>query len=123
MKSGKAVNCPYCQRAKVVRNGVKKTSRMQNLLYRHCGKQFQSEYLYWAGDPDRRELIRKMLLRGSGVRDCAAVAGVSKESVRRLRISNALQIEIKPKYSRYPKVQIEERGSYRGKKKKKVWLI
>jgi len=63
-----------------------------------------------------------MLLRGSGVRDCAAIAEVSKESVLRLIISNALQIELKPKYSHYLKVQIDQLWSYVGKKKK-VWKI
>ena len=122
VKIDKVVYCPYCQSVKVVKNGVKK-SGMQNLLCRHCGKQFQIEYLYWACDPSRRELIMKMLLRGSGIRDCAAVTGVSKESVLRLIIRNALQIELKPKYSHYTKVQIDELWSYVGKKQKKVWMI
>jgi insertion element IS1 protein InsB len=122
VKIDKAVNCPYCQSVKVVRNGVKKNG-MQNLLCRQCNKQFQPEYLYWACDPDRRVLITKMLLRGSGIRDCAAVTGVSKESVLRLIIRNALQVELKPKYSRYTKVQIDELWSYVGQQQKKVWML
>jgi len=122
VKSDKAVSCPYCQSVKVVKNGIKK-SGMQNLWCRQCNKQFQSEYLYWACDPDRRALLMKMLLRGSGIRDCAAVAGVSQEAVLRLIVRNALKLEIKPCYSHYIKVQIDELWSYLGKKQKKVWML
>jgi len=96
---------------------------MQNLMCRQCNKQFQSEYVYWACEPRRRAWIMKMLLRGSGIRDCAAVAGVSKAAVSRLIIRNALRLEIKPKLSYYHKVQIDEQWSYVGKKSKKVWMI
>lgn len=64
-----------------------------------------------------------MLLRGSGVRDCAAVAGVSKAAVLRLIVRSALRMEIKPKHKYYSKVQLDEQWSYVGKKNKKVWMI
>jgi len=122
VKLYKEVNCPYCRSIKVVKNGIKR-SGMQNLLCQECSKQFQYEYIYRACHPNCRELILKMLLRGSGIRDCAAVTGVSKESVLRLIIRQGLQVELKPKYNHYDKVQIDEQWSYVSKKKKKVWMI
>ena len=122
MRLDKEVNCPYCQSVKVVRNGVKKSGR-QNLLCRHCGKQFQFEYTYKACDHGCRQLVHRMLLRGSGVRDCAAVARISKETVLRMIATTALKLEIKPRHHSYNKVQIDEQWSYVGRKQRKVWMI
>lgn len=122
VKSNKEVNCPYCLGVKVVRNGLK-SSGAQNLLCKGCGKQFQSEYLYWACDQKRRDLVLRMLVRGSGVKDCAAVLGISKEAVLRCILRSALPIEVKPAEKRYDRVQIDELWSYVGKKKRKVWLL
>ncbi len=64
-----------------------------------------------------------MLLRGSGVRDCAAVLDISKETVLRMIIRNALETDIKPRQAHYDAIQIDEQWSYVGRKKKKVWLL
>ena len=122
MRLDKELSCPYCQSIKVVKNGLKK-SGVQNLLCRQCNKQFQNEYVYWACEPSRRATIMKMLLRGSGIRDCAAVTGVSKTAVMRLIIRNALQVEMKPVHVHYQEVQIDEQWSYVGRKSRKVWMI
>lgn len=122
MKSDKAESCPYCLSAKVVRNGKKK-SGAQNYLCKRCGKQFLDEYLYWGGDKRVKDQILPMLLRGSGVRDCAAVLGISKNCVLRHLIKAAGETVIKPEKSYYHKVQIDELWSYVGKKEKKVWLL
>ena len=111
--------CPYCLSVKVVKNGIKR-SGMQNLLCRQSNKQFQCESVYAACKPDCREMVLKMLLRGSGIRDCAAVVSVSKESVLRLIIRKGLQVKIKPKYNHYNRVQIDEQWSYVSRKKKKA---
>lgn len=65
----------------------------------------------------------RMLLRSSGVRDCCAVLGISMGCVLRIILSMAEKAQLKPKYSYYHKVQIDEQWSYVGKKSKKVWLI
>lgn len=122
MRLDKEVNCPYCQSVKVVKNG-KKRSGKQNLLCRNCGKQFQFEYIYRACDSGCKQLVERMLLRGSGVRDCAAVVGISKETVLRLVMRHSIKLQIKPRAYRYDKVQIDEQWSYMGRKKKKVWMI
>ena len=107
---------------KVVKNGLKKTGK-QNLLCKDCGKQFQPEYRYLGADQRNKKLIIKMLLRGSGVRDCAIVAGVSTGVVLRIILIEGAKAEIRPKYRSYHKVQIDEQWSYVGKKQKKVWMI
>lgn len=64
-----------------------------------------------------------MLLRGSGVRDCAVVLGISKNCVLRHLVKAAEEVTIKPQRSDYHRVQIDELWSYVGKKEKKVWLL
>ena len=74
------VVCPGCRSMKIVKNGVKKTGK-QNLLCKDCRLQFQWEYSYKGADKAIKEKLVKMLLGGSGVRDCAAVVGVSLSCV------------------------------------------
>ena len=114
--------CPYCLSVKVVRNGVK-SSGAQTLLCKNCGKQFQRNYLYWACDKNRRTMVMKMLVRGSGIRDCATVLGISTDSVLRCLLREGAPIELKPMQRHYHKVQIDELWSYVGKKKNKVWML
>ena len=122
MRLDKDVYCPYCQSVKVVKNGIKRTGK-QNLLCQGCGKQFQFEYRYQGCDQRCRQLVERRLLRGSGVRDCAAVAGISKETVLRFILRHSVSLQIQPRSHHYHKVQIDEQWSYVGKKKKKVWML
>jgi len=64
-----------------------------------------------------------MLLRGSGVRDCAEILGIGKTTVLRFILRKALPLEIKPKQKYYERIQIDEVWSYVGNKEKKVWLL
>lgn len=64
-----------------------------------------------------------MLLRGSGVRDCAMVLGISTSTVLRSILRMGKAAEIKQKCSSYHLVQIDEQWSYVGDKQKKVWLL
>ena len=64
-----------------------------------------------------------MLVRGSGVRDCMAVLGVSFCCVLATILREGKGLEIKPKHESYKRVQIDEQWSYVGKKEKKVWMI
>lgn len=122
VKLDKVECCPYCLCAKVVGNG-KKRSGAQNYLCRGCGKQFQKHYLYWGCDKRVKDKVLPMLLRGSGVRDCAVVLGISINCVLRHLVGAAGQVVIKPKQNHYHKVQIDELWSYVSKKEKKVWLL
>ena len=114
----KQVSCPYCRSIKVVKNG-KKANGTQNILYKGCGKQFQYEYLYWGADKYNRDKVIKLLLRGSGVRDCAIVLGISTPTVLNTLAKEADKLCVKPKYQHYHKVQIDEQWSYVGLKKRK----
>ena len=122
VKSNKAENCPNCLSAKVVRNGKKKTGA-QNYLCRGCGKQFQGEYLYWGCNKKVKDQVLPMLLRGSGVRDCAVVLGISINCILRHLVAQAEKGVLKPRKSRYHRVQIDELWSYVARKEKKVWLL
>ena len=122
VKVSKEVSCPHCYGVKIVKNGIKKTGK-QNLLCTDCCKQFQSEYVYRGADRSVKEVLVKMLLRGSGVRDCAAVLAISTGSVLRTIISEGLELQIKAKQQHYSKVQIDEQWSYVQNKEKKVWMI
>src|ERR1051325_1847914 len=64
-----------------------------------------------------------MLLRGSGVRDCAVVLGISVNCVLRHLVKAATEVVIKPQRNYYHRVQIDELWSYVGKKEKKVWIL
>lgn len=74
-------------------------------------------------DHKNKELLKRMLLRGSGVRDCAVVLGISTSCVLRSILSMGKASEIKQKYTAYHFVQIDEQWSYVGNKQKKVWLL
>ena len=64
-----------------------------------------------------------MLLRGSGVRYCAVVLGISINCILRHLVAQAEMVVIKPRKSRYHRVQIDELWSYVARKEKKVWLL
>ncbi len=64
-----------------------------------------------------------MLCRGSGVRDCAAVTGMSKSTVLAFIKAVASTVVVKPEKRCYSRVQIDEQWSYVGRKEKKVWMI
>ena len=122
VKSNKLVSCPRCCSCKVVKNGKKKTG-IQNIHCKACGLQFQEEYLYWGADHKNKDLLKRMLLRGSGVRDCAVVLGISTSCVLRYILRMGKASEIRPKRNCYHLVQIDEQWSYVGGKQKKVWLL
>ncbi len=64
-----------------------------------------------------------MLLRGSGVRDCAVVLGISTSSVLRCILRMGKAAKARPRHTAYHLVQIDEQWSYVGNKQKKVWLL
>ncbi len=122
VKLYKAQACPHCRGIKVVRNGVKKNGS-QNWLCRGCGKQFQAAYVYRGCVVKNKELVLRMLCRGSGIRDCEAVAGVSHAAVLALIKREAAGLSVRPQKHSYHRVQIDEQWSYVGRKEKKVWML
>jgi IS1 family transposase/transposase-like protein len=116
------VVCPGCQGERIVKNGRKKTGK-QILLCKDCRLQFQWEYSYQGADKKVKDKIVRMLLRGSGIRDCAAVMVVSIGCVLRLLLKEGFELEIKPRYHHYYKVQIDEQWSYIEKKGRTVYML
>ena len=122
VKSDKVPVCLHCCGVKVVCNGVKRNGR-QNYLCKSCKKQFQERYTYKACEEKNRQLVQRMLVRGSGIRDCSAVTGVSCGAVLRQLKKAAGAVVVKPSRWHYHRVQIDEQWSYVGRKEKKVWMI
>ena len=122
LKLSKADSCPHCLGTKVVRNGRKKNGQ-QNLLCKGLGKQFQAAYVYKGCVTVNKELVLKMLCRGSGIRDCEAVTGVSHSTVLKVIKTVAKDITVKPQKHGYRRVQIDEQWSFVGKKEKIVWML
>jgi insertion element IS1 protein InsB len=84
---------------------------------------FRKTICTWGSDKRIKDKVLPILLRGGGVRDCAVVLGISVNCVLRHLVHSAEQVLIKPKQSRYHRVQIDELWSYVSKKEKKVWLL
>jgi insertion element IS1 protein InsB len=116
------VNCPHCFCSKVVKNG-KKGNGSQNFLCKSCKKQFVYEYLYWGADPFTKRLAMNMLLKGSGIRDVAAVLKISKGAVVSTLLKAVEGLVIKPSKRFYHMVQIDEVYTFVKSKGKKVWLL
>jgi len=116
------ISCPHCQSTKVVKNGVKKTGR-QNFLCRDCEKQFQSEYEYKAASPEVRRLLKRSLIRGSGIRDCSEIYGVSPNSVLQVIEDEGKRATITPLHKTYECIELDEVYSFVGSKERKVWIF
>lgn len=115
----KQLSCPHCNNSHLVKNG-KKNNGSQNYMCRGCNKQFIDEYMYWGADKSKQDMALKMMMRGSGIRDCSKVLGISTGAVLSCITRNAKDIEIAPSKKEYNKVQIDEQWSYVGNKKKSV---
>ena len=112
--------CPNCCSVKIVKNGMKKTGK-QNLLCKDCTRQFQCEYRNKGSDPQVKKKLVKMLVRGSGVRDCMAVPGVSFGCVLATILREGKDLKIKPNYRSYKRVQIDEQWSYVWERKRRKY--
>ena len=121
MQINQSLECPHCLGAKVVKNGRKK-SGVQNHLCRSCGKQFQDAYLYWRSEKKSKVLVTRMLKRDSGIRDTSDILRISTGCELRVLLS-FMNIELRPKYQSYHRVQVDELYSFVGSKKKKVWIL
>jgi insertion element IS1 protein InsB len=76
-----------------------------------------------ACDKKVKDQILSVLPRGNGVRGCVVVLGISPDTVLRPLAGQAQAVIIKPKQSRYHKVQVDALWSHVGKKDKNVWLL
>ncbi|MBD0293881.1 MAG: hypothetical protein ICV84_01575 [Flavisolibacter sp.] len=71
---------------------------------KRCGKQYQWEYVYRGCVPQNKELVMKVLCRGSSVRDSAAVSDESPSTVLTLIRTEAATMVLKARKHHYHKV-------------------
>ena len=116
------VSCLHCQSTKVKKNGIKGTGK-QNFYCKSCGKQFQLFYKNGGADPRKKALIRKMSVRGSGIRDINTVLEVSIYVVLKT-LRDWFSVVDEPNLEGYyERVEIDEFWSWVGKRKKgKRWV-
>jgi IS1 family transposase/transposase-like protein len=117
-----AITCPHCHSPTISRNG-KKNKGKQNYLCKDCGRQFIGDHqmtyrgcFSWIAN-----LVNSMLVRGMGIRDISVVLKISITKV--LKTLKSTAYEIKPAFSHYDCLEIDEFWTYVGKKQNKVWLI
>ena len=116
------VNCPHCQSVKVNKNGKKVTGK-QNFICHSCKKQFQYEYAYKGANPHTKELVKKMTLNGSGIRDINRVLQLSPVCILFILRNWFKQIEEPSFEGTYKEVQIDEIWTFvKHRKQGKRWL-
>jgi insertion element IS1 protein InsB len=123
MKIQITLQCPCCQCENIVKNGRKSYSDKQNYLCKHCGRQFIGDHnVDYAGcHSSLVQRLKRMLVRGMGIRDIAAVEQISIGKV--LSSLSKLKIAPQAKQAHYDTLEIDEFWGYVGKKANKVWLI
>ena len=117
------LQCPHCNSTKVIKNGRKGYADKQNYLCKNCRKQFiaDNERQYNGRKVSVKQKIKKMLVRGCGVRDIAEIEQVSLWTV--LASIAAIKEPIPLHNKHYDTIEIDELWSYVGNKKNKKWLI
>jgi len=116
------LSCPHCQSAKISKNG-KKSSGKQNYFCKSCGHQFIGDHAltYKGCHSQVYKRIQKMLVRGVGIRDAAAIENVSTNKV--LSVLAESNHVIVPKQKYYSMLEVDELWTYVRDKSNKVWLI
>ncbi len=71
-----------------------------------------------------KELVLKLLVRNSGIRDIEAVLGIHRQTILKWLNQAADEREVKPRQKQYQELQIDEFWTFvKERKKKKRWLI
>jgi IS1 family transposase/transposase-like protein len=114
--------CPRCSGTNIIKNGHKAVGK-QNYRCKSCGRQFigDAALTYLGCHSGLTKKIEKMLVRGCGIRDIAAIEGVSRGKVLCVLVNSVR--EIRPKQSYYDRLALDEFWTYVGSKAQKVWLI
>ena len=74
------IKCVHCHSKEIVKMGYQKNGTPR-CKCKNCGKTFQREYINKGAIPETKEMIIKMAVNGSGIRDTARVLGISKDTV------------------------------------------
>jgi len=116
------LNCPHCRSTSINKNG-KKWYEKQNYLCKSCGRQFIGDHAltYKGCHSELYGRIRRMLVRGVGIRDISEIEEVSTGKVLSI-LANSDDV-IRPKKQYYERLEVDELWTYVGCKANKVWLI
>jgi len=74
------IKCTNCKSENVVKNG-RRPNGIQCLKCNNCSKCFQEHYTNNAAKPETKQLIIKMSVNGSGIRDISRVLDISTNTV------------------------------------------
>jgi IS1 family transposase/transposase-like protein len=104
------------------KNG-KKSCGQQNYLCKACGRQFIGDHVlrYKGCHSWLRQKILRMLVRGVGIRDIAAIEKISTKKVLSVLVHSLHLIRSRQQY--YDCLEVDEFWTYVVKKSRKVWLI
>ena len=111
--------CPACEGETIKKNGMKNYGK-QNYRCGDCGRQFIGDHAldYKGSRSDISHRIELMLVRGVGIRDIAEIEGISIKKV--LSVLTKSKKNITPKQNHYDSLEVDEFGTYVGKKARKL---
>jgi len=117
------LRCTCCQSTNIKKNGKKNYDDKQNYQCKDCKRQFVGDHnlTYKGCHSGLGNKIKKMFVRGFGIRDIAAIEDISISKV--LSTLVGLNYSLKPKQCHYESLEIDEFHTFVGSKKNKMWLI
>ena len=74
------IKCIHCKSEEVMKMGYQRNGTPR-CRCKDCGKTFQTNYVNNGAKPQIKNMIVKMSINGSGIRDTARVLGISKDTV------------------------------------------
>jgi len=76
-----SVRCIHCDSLDIVKMGKQQVNGKPRCKCKKCSKTFQIQYANNGAKPQTKQMIIKMALNGSGVRDTARVLNISTNTV------------------------------------------
>ena len=117
------LQCPQCSSRNIVKNGQKSYAKVQNYACKDCKRQFIADFFlkYLGCLSNLTKKVQLMLVRGMGIRDIAAVEGISCQKVLSILVKSTFVF--KPKQAYYDVLEVDEFWTYVHHKTNKLWLI
>ena len=91
------IKCIYCGSEEVVKNG-KRATGIQCFKCKNCKRCFQESYINNGAKPETKNLIIKMSVNGSGIRDISRVLEISQNTVMKVLKNGKTLTNVNPKY-------------------------
>ena len=116
------LRCPQCNSGHIKKNGLK-IYGIQNYQCLCCGRQFIGDRALKnkGSHSGIVQKIKKMLVRGVGIRDIVEIESVSIQKVLSVLVNSS--VTIKPHENHYDSLEIDELWTYIGDKGNKKWFI